>query len=52
VTTGISLDGSTGVAVGLGTSLDGWMFEVAASEEAGMTGTSELGKVSKEVEAT
>jgi hypothetical protein len=52
VTTGTSLDGSTGVAVGPGTSLDGWTIEVAASEEAGMTGTSELGRISKEVEAT
>lgn len=52
MTTGISLDGSTGVAVELGTSLDGWTTEVATSEEAGITGTSELGRISEEVEAT
>jgi hypothetical protein len=52
VTTGTSLDGSTGELVGLRTSLDCWRIELTKSEGVGMMGTSELGRISEEVEAT
>lgn len=56
MTTGTSLDGSTvgstGEEVGLGASVDCWMIEVETSDEAGMTGTSELVITSEEEVAT